>query len=220
VSILGCRVQAPTQLDNKKLSRVVQYLRTSAHLGMCLEASKDKPLQAYVWTDASFAVHSDMRSHSGVALGINKGPAYCKSSVQKLNTTSSTHAEIVGVSDGIGQLLWTKELLEHHSSRCGRVPATTKSCASRSWTMRGQRPPPACGRAPCCIKQDNLSAKTLLEMGKRSSRTRHIAVRYFFIKDQVLKKQIEIKYWLPYRGYGGRHPDEAAARCRLHQATG
>jgi hypothetical protein len=99
VSILGCRVQAPTQLDNKKLSRVVQYLRTSAHLGMCLEASKDKPLQAYVWTDASFAVHSDMRSHSGVVLGINKGPAYCKSSVQKLNTTSSTHAEIVGVSD-------------------------------------------------------------------------------------------------------------------------
>jgi hypothetical protein len=194
VSFLARRVQAPTQQDNKKLGRVVQYLRKSAHLGMCLEASKDKPLQAYAWIDASFAVHSDMRSHTGVVLGIGKGPAYCKSSVQKLNTTSSTHAEIVGVSDGIGQLLWTKEFLEHQKLEV-RESAGDDRELHKSFDDDAEAEATAASSQPgAVLYQDNLSAKTLLETGKRSSRTRHIAVRYFFIKDQVLKRQIEIKY--------------------------
>jgi hypothetical protein len=135
-----------------------------------------------------------MRSHTGVVLGIGKGPAYCKSSVQKLNTTSSTHAEIVGVSDGIGQLLWTKEFLEHQKLEV-RESAGDDRELHKSFDDDAEAEATAASSQPgAVLYQDNLSAKTLLETGKRSSRTRHIAVRYFFIKDQVLKRQIEIKY--------------------------
>ena len=44
--------------------------------------------------------------------------------------------------------------------------------------------------------QDNKSAILLEENGKKSSskRTRHLNIRYFFITDQVEKKNIQIEY--------------------------
>ena len=46
------------------------------------------------------------------------------------------------------------------------------------------------------LHQDNTSAIQLEKNGKASShkRTRHINIRYFFIKDLVDKKQVTIKY--------------------------
>jgi hypothetical protein len=112
--------------------------------------------------------------------------------MQKLITTSSTHAEIVGVSDGIGQLLWTKEFLEHQKLEVRDESAGDDQELRKSFEDDAEAT--ASSQPGAVLYQENLSAKTLLEMSKRSSRTRHIAVRYFFIKDQVLKRQIEIKY--------------------------
>ena len=46
------------------------------------------------------------------------------------------------------------------------------------------------------LYQDNTSAIQLENNGKASSskRTRHLDIRYFFIKDQVDKQQLNIKY--------------------------
>jgi hypothetical protein len=50
------------------------------------------------WIDASYAVHPDMKSHTGGAVSFGTGAALSKSSKQKLNTRSSTEAELVGAS--------------------------------------------------------------------------------------------------------------------------
>jgi hypothetical protein len=96
VSFFARRVQKPTKEDMSKL----QYLRANDSLGMRLQP--DTCLQAYGWVDASFAVHQDMRSHTGAVLGLGKGPFWAKSSVQKLNSKSSTEAELIGASDSAG----------------------------------------------------------------------------------------------------------------------
>ena len=46
------------------------------------------------------------------------------------------------------------------------------------------------------IYQDNKSAIVLEENGRNSvgKRSRHIDIKYFFIKDQIDKKQVEIRY--------------------------
>ena len=52
--------------------------------------------------DAAFAVHEDMRSHTGAALTMGKGAMMLSlSSKQKINTKSSMEAELVGVDDAM-----------------------------------------------------------------------------------------------------------------------
>lgn len=58
------------------------------------------------WVDASYAVHPDMKSHTGGVMSFGTGGLICKSSKQKLNTKSSTEAELVGASDYLPNLMW------------------------------------------------------------------------------------------------------------------
>eukprot|EP00957_Ditylum_brightwellii_P182746 13919673-Ditylum_brightwellii.AAC.1 len=53
-----------------------------------------------------------MRSHTGGLLVLGKGAAFATSTKQKLNTRSSTKAELVGVNDVMPQILWTQYFLE------------------------------------------------------------------------------------------------------------
>ena len=51
--------------------------------------------------DTSFAIHADIRSHTGVIIAMGKGSLYSRSSKQRLNTKSSTESELVAISDGL-----------------------------------------------------------------------------------------------------------------------
>jgi hypothetical protein len=64
------------------------------------------------WIDASFVVHPDMKSHTGGTMSLGKGSPYSTSTRHKLNTKSSTEAELVGVNDVMPQVLWTRYFLE------------------------------------------------------------------------------------------------------------
>ena len=66
------------------------------------------------WVDASFGVHPDMKSHTGATMSLGKGSIYryARSTRQKLNTKSSTEAELVGVDDVMPQVMWTRYFLE------------------------------------------------------------------------------------------------------------
>ena len=64
------------------------------------------------WIDASFAVHPDFKSHSGLTMSFGGGAPITGSQKQKLNTRSSTEAELVGVDDFITKVLWTQLFME------------------------------------------------------------------------------------------------------------
>ena len=63
------------------------------------------------YVDAAFAVHPDMRSHTGAITTMGRGATQFISSKQKMNTRSSTEAELVAVDDVIAQILWTLRFL-------------------------------------------------------------------------------------------------------------
>jgi hypothetical protein len=104
--------------------------------------------------DASFAVHPDMKSHTGGVMSLSSGTIYGTSTRQKLNTKSSTEAELVGVNNVMLQVLWTRYFLEAQGY----------------------------GVKDSIIHQDNQSSILLEKQGRASSskRTRHINIRYFF----------------------------------------
>jgi hypothetical protein len=64
------------------------------------------------WVDASYAVHQDMTSHMGGVVSLGQGALMCKSSKQKLNTKSSTEAELLGASNYLPYTIWVTKLLE------------------------------------------------------------------------------------------------------------
>ena len=64
------------------------------------------------WIDASYAVHDDMKGHTGATLSLEKGGIYSGSWKQRLVARSSTESELIGVYDVLPQVLWTKQFLE------------------------------------------------------------------------------------------------------------
>ena len=64
------------------------------------------------WVDAYYAVHNDMRRHTGGCITLRSGMIHCKSSKQKLNTKTSTETEVVGASDYLPFTIWVKYFIE------------------------------------------------------------------------------------------------------------
>ena len=92
--------------DYKKLAREIKYIQGTSGLQLILSIDKSGNIKWYV--DASFAVHNDMRGHTGGFMTMGIGGAYVQSSKQKLNTKSSTEAELVRVDDVLTQVIWTR----------------------------------------------------------------------------------------------------------------
>jgi hypothetical protein len=120
------------------------------------------------WVDASFACHPDMRSQTGAIMSLGNGAAYATSTRQKLNTRSSTEAELMAVNNILPQILWTRNFM-----------------ISQGFEIHENT-----------FLQDNRSAMLLESNGRGSSskRTRHIDVRYFFVKDKVDKGEVKIEH--------------------------
>lgn len=166
VAFLTTRVKCPDVHDSKKLGRVIKYLRGTTDLCLTLESENLNVIKW--WADGAFAVYGDSKSHTGAVMSLGKGAAYSTSKKQKLNTKSSTEAELVAVDDVISQVIWTRHFIQSQGYAVG----------------------------PSTMYQDNQSAILLEENGTASSgsRTRHINIRYFFVKDKVDSKEIKIKY--------------------------
>ena len=168
VPFLCSRVKSPDVHDWKKLLRLLKYMHSTKSLVLTLEASGDGQVIICKWfPDAAFAVHPDFKSHTGGVLTLGKGAVNTILQKQKLNTTSSTEAEVVGAHDVVPQALWTKYFLEAQGYSCDTT-----------------------------VYQDNTSAILLEKNGMESSgkRTRHINVRYFFMKDCVDRRLLKIEY--------------------------
>jgi hypothetical protein len=122
------------------------------------------------WVDASFAVHPNMRGHSGEGLSLRRGFPIVSSTKQKLNTRSSTETEIVGADDFMSAICWTRYFTKAQGNDV----------------------------KDNVLFQDNNSSILLEKNGKASSskRTKHINIRYFFITDRVSNEEVSV-VWCP-----------------------
>ena len=164
LSFLCGRVASPTVEDEFKLQRLLRYLSDTIALPLRLGA--DSLNQFATWVDASFAVHPDMRSHTGGVISFGRGGIICKSKKQNINTKSSTEAELIGASDYLPHTLYVKLFMEAQGYPIDRA----------------------------IFHQDNESAIKMETNGKASSgqRSRHIDIRYFFMADHSKRKHIDI----------------------------
>ena len=117
-----------------------------------------------------------MKSHTGGVMSLGTRAVIAMSKKQKLNTTSSTEAELVGVSDSLVFNMWCTYFFKAQGQELG----------DGNFTIGDRN----------ILYQDNESCIKLSKNGKASStkRTRHIHIRYFAVTDRVKKQEIEIHY--------------------------
>jgi hypothetical protein len=168
VAFLTTRVRKPDKDDWAKMVHMMKYLRGTKNLPLILGANGSGILKW--WIDASFAVHPNMRGHTGGGLSLGRGFPVVNSTKQKLNTRSSTETEIVGVDDCMPSVLWTRYFME-----------------AQGYGIREN-----------IVYQDNQSAILMEKNGKASSskRTKHINIRYYFVTDRIRKKDLTVE-WCP-----------------------
>ena len=120
------------------------------------------------WVDASFTVHPNMRGHTGGVMMMGRGAIIATSTKQKLNTRSSTEAELVGADDVMPIAMWTKYFIEAQGYKVKKS----------------------------VLYQDNKSTILLEKNGRASSskRTKHINVRYYLITDRIAKGDITVEH--------------------------
>jgi hypothetical protein len=101
-------------------------------------------------------------------MSLGRGANQSVSTKQKVNTRSSTEAELVSVDDVISKVLWTKRFLE-----------------AQGYPVKQN-----------VILRDNQSSMKLERNGKASSgkRTRHFNIKYFHITDLIESGEVEIQY--------------------------
>jgi Reverse transcriptase (RNA-dependent DNA polymerase) len=166
VGFLGTRVSKSTVEDSEKLKRLLEYIKGTIDEEYILGA--DSLTTMRTWVDASFAVHPDMKSHTGGVMSYGRGGFACKSTKQKTTMRSSTHAEMVGVSDYLPTTIWVTNF------------------------MREQGYPPL----ENFLEQDNESAIKLEANGRTSAgaKSRHLDIRYFWIKENLETMGINVRH--------------------------
>ena len=99
---------------------------------------------------------------------MGKGTVQSMSTKQKVNTRSSTEAELVSVDDIILKVLWTRRFLEAQSY----------------------------GIMDVVVYHDNLSTMKLEEKGRASSRkrTHHFHIKFFYITDLIQQQLLHTEY--------------------------
>jgi hypothetical protein len=159
------RVEAPTQDDWGKLVRVLKYLNGTKELALYLGITL--PMVLCVWIDAAYGVHADGKSHTGAGMSLGRGFFGWRSVKQRIVTKSSTEAELVADSDYLGESIETKYFLEGQGYEIG----------------------------PIILWQDNKSCILLMTKGRTSAdRTRHINIRYFWMKDLIKDGLLVVRY--------------------------
>ena len=176
VAFLYKRVKCPNIGDWKKLGRLVRYVRATIHLPLIVGCDGTGNM---VWSiNASFAVHTNMKKHTGYCMSLGIGSPLSGLSTQKVNTRSSTESELVGVDDAIGFVEWaslySKEQVKDYSP-------------GHSLKDMGKK---------TVVLQDNTSTIKMLMGGKRvcGQWTQNIHIRYFYAHERVNDGTIVITY--------------------------
>lgn len=144
--------------------RILRYIKATSNYGIRYESISKLHLQ--VFSDSDFAGEPETRkSTSGQLIKINGGAVVWASSKQHSVALSSTEAEFVAASETCKSAIWLKQLL---SELQFKVTPT--------------------------ISVDNQSAIKLIQNPQFHKRTKHIDVRYQFIREQYELGNININY--------------------------
>ncbi|GJU41504.1 retrovirus-related pol polyprotein from transposon TNT 1-94 [Tanacetum coccineum] len=167
ISICMCaRYQArPTEKHLNAVKRIFRYLKGTVHRGLWYP--KDSSIALTTFADADHAGCQDTRrSTSGSMQLLGDRLVSWSSKRQKSAAISSTEAEYIALSGCCAQILWMRSQLTDYGFGFNKIP----------------------------MYYDNKSAIALCCNNVQHSRSKHIDIRFHFIKEHVENGVIELYF--------------------------
>jgi hypothetical protein len=167
VSHHASRVACTTVKNLGELKMLVSYLNTEILRGVVFKGGGN--MLPEVYGDSAFMVHEDCRSRGGTIATMCGGVVGGYASKQTILSKSSTEAELVELDTASGKAVEMRRFLMGFGDAIAPIP----------------------------VYQDNQSVITMVKNGKpTSTRTKHIAMRYFSVAEYVKDGKIVI-VWVP-----------------------
>jgi len=161
----------PRKIHWNAIKRIFRYLKGTIDLALCYQ--KDQPFLVG-YSDANFATDLDRRSISGYIFKLGGAAISWKSKKQELVTLSTMESEFVALNHAAKEAIWIKNLL------C-ELSLPVKSIESEE-------------PSPVLIYEDNQSCIAASENPKYHQRTKHIDIRYHFIRERIQSGDIILEY--------------------------
>ena len=150
------------------VKRILHYVKGTLDYGLKFEASSPKCLQRRGYSDADWAGDiSKWKSTSGYLFQFGGGIISWRSKRHTIVALSSTEAEYVAVTLASQEAIWLRRLLSSISFK--------QSVATE-------------------LYEDNQGAIDLSKNPTHHSRTKHVDIKYHFIREAVERKDVNIVY--------------------------
>jgi Reverse transcriptase (RNA-dependent DNA polymerase) len=168
-NFLGRHREKPTCQHLYQIKRVWRYLRGTKNLGLTLGGEQTlRDLDLWLHCDASWADDpATRRTTAGHIVYIGNSPIKWQSKQQDIVTLSTTEAEFINMSTAGRDMLWIKRLLRDINVPILKVPA---------------------------IGTDSMNALRAAESPQENMSTRHVDVRYKWIKEKVRNGELTLNW--------------------------
>jgi hypothetical protein len=164
VSIVSRHLENPKKVHCAMVIRIWQYLKANTELGLVYRQNGNSTLIGYV--DASYANAEGARSMSGYGFMLADALISWVSQRQPVVALSTAEAEYVAVTSAAQEVVWLKLLL----LGLGKPHSTIE------------------------LMEDNQACILLSKNPQDHKRTKHIQVRYHYIREQITKGVFILKY--------------------------
>jgi len=149
--------------------RVLRYLSGTSEFGLRFSISNSDDISSlYGYSDADWAGDPDTRrSTTGFVFTVHGAPVSWKSKLQQSSALSSVEAEYIALCGASREAKWIRQLL-----------------------FEINQPEPKA----TIIYDDNKGCISVSGNNRTDSRTKHIDVKYHYVRQMILNQQIKIEY--------------------------
>ncbi|CAF0996295.1 unnamed protein product [Brachionus calyciflorus] len=167
VSVLSRYMQMPRELHWRYLKRLLRYVKTTKHYNLVYQRDNTKEIEFIGYSDADYAGNiEDRKSTSGYVFKYKNCPVSWNCSKQKVVSLSSTESEYIALTLAVKEGLWLNQLLNELNLSTGKVK----------------------------IFCDNKSTICLTKNPEFHSRSKHIDIRYHFVREKINERLLDIEY--------------------------
>lgn len=163
VNFMSRFVENPNELHVRAVKRIIKYLKGTLNFGLVYFS--DTNYEVLCYSDADYAGCLDTRkSTTGYCITMGGSIINWCSERQGSVSLSTTESEYMAASQAVRELVWMKRLLQQ---------------------LIGPFSP--------FLMIDNTSASKLIKNPEQHKRTKHIDVRYHFIREKFIKKVFNLR---------------------------
>ena len=165
-SLLSRFMQSPSQIHFGAAKRVLRYIQGTKDFGIWYKSCAQSTMTGFTDSDWAGSV-DDMRSTSGHCFNLGTSVFSWGSKKQNSVAQSTAEAEYVAAAGAANQAIWLSKILEDMGAK---------------------------QQLPVVIYCDNKSAIAMAKNPVFHSRTKHIAIKYHYLREVEAKGDIELKF--------------------------